>query len=123
MLKDSLTPKIIAAAIEVHKNLGPGLLESVYESSLEHELLLQGMEVQRQLSVPFTYKGIELNLDYRLDLLIEDEIIIEIKSVSEVKAIHKAQLLTYLRLRGGGIGLLLNFNVSLLKDGIYRLKV
>jgi GxxExxY protein len=123
MLKDSLTPKIIAAAIEVHKNLGPGLLESVYESSLEHELLLQGMEVQRQLSVPFTYKGIELNLDYRLDLLIENEIIIEIKSVSEVKAIHKAQLLTYLRLRGGGIGLLLNFNVSLLKDGIYRLKV
>jgi GxxExxY protein len=123
MLKDSLTPKIIAAAIEVHKNLGPGLLESVYESSLEHELLLQGMEVQRQLSVPFTYKGIELNLDYRLDLLIENEIIIEIKSVSEVKAIHKAQFLTYLRLRGGGIGLLLNFNVSLLKDGIYRLKV
>ncbi len=120
---DLLTRKIIGAAIEVHRNLGPGLLESAYEVCLAYELQLLNLKVERQQLLPIVYKGIKFNCDYRIDLIVEDEVIIEIKSVKDLATVHEAQLLSYLKLRGGGIGLLINFNVSLLKDGIRRLKV
>jgi len=120
---DSLTGEIIGAAIEVHRNLGPGLLESVYEVCLAYELHLKNLKVERQLQLPIVYKGMKLHCDYRIDLLVEGEVVIEIKSVKELLPVHEAQLLSYLKLRGGGRGLLINFNVPLLKDGIRRLKV
>jgi GxxExxY protein len=121
--KDSLTGKIIGAAIEVHRNLGPGLLESAYEACLAHELQVKNLKVERQQLLPIVYKGIRLSCDYRIDLLVEDEVIIEIKSVKDLAPVHEAQLLSYLKLHGGGRGLLINFNVPLLKDGIRRLKI
>ena len=120
---DLLTGKIIGAAIEVHRNLGPGLLESAYEVCLAYELHLTNLKVERQQQLPIIYKGVRLSCDYRIDLLVEDEVIIEIKSVKDLAPVHEAQLLSYLKLRGGGRGLLINFNVPLLKDGIRRLKV
>ncbi len=120
---DLLTGKIIGAAIEVHRNLGPGLLESAYEVCLAYELHLKNLKVERQQLLPIVYKGVKLNCDYRIDLLVEDEVIIEIKSVKDLAPVHEAQLLSYLKLRGGGRGLLINFNVPLLKDGIRRLKI
>lgn len=120
---DPLTSKIIGAAIEVHRNLGPGLLESVYEICLAHELHLKNLQVVRQQSLPIVYKGVKLDGDYRIDLIVEDEVIIEIKSVKDLAPIHEAQLLSYLKLKGGGKGLLINFNVPLLKDGIRRMKL
>lgn len=120
---DLLTGKIIGAAIEVHRNLGPGLLESAYEVCLAYELHLKNLKVERQQQLPIIYKGVRLSCDYRIDLLVEDEVIIEIKSVKDLAPVHEAQLLSYLKLRGGGRGLLINFNVPLLKDGIRRLKV
>lgn len=120
---DLLTGKIIGAAIEVHRNLGPGLLESAYEVCLAYELQLRNLKVERQLMLPVIYKGVRLNCEYRIDLLVEDEVIIEVKSVMELAPVHDAQLLSYLKLRGGGRGLLINFNVSLLKEGIRRFKI
>jgi GxxExxY protein len=120
---DSLTRKIIGAAIEVHRNLGPGLLESAYEVCLAYELQLRNLTVERQQLIPIVYKGVKLSCDYRIDLLVEDEVIVEIKSVKELAPVHEAQLLSYLKLHGGGRGLLINFNVPLLKDGIRRLKI
>lgn len=120
---DLLTCKIIGAAIEVHRNLGPGLLESAYEVCLAYELYLIKLKVERQQPLPIVYKGIKLNCDYRIDLLVEDAVVIEIKSVIDLAPVHESQLLSYLKLRGGGRGLLINFNVPLLKDGIRRLKV
>ncbi|MBB64822.1 MAG: GxxExxY protein [Waddliaceae bacterium] len=118
--KDSLTEQIIGAAIQVHTELGPGLLESIYEACLFHELSIQGLKVERQKSVPITYKGIKLGVGYRLDLFVEDKVIIEIKSVAGLLPIHEAQLISYLKQMGGGKGLLINFNVSLLKNGLRR---
>ena len=117
---NQITEKVIGAAIEVHKTLGPGLLESAYEECLCKELMLRELSFSRQLSVPIKYKDMKVDCGYRLDLLIEDSIVIEIKSVEKLNSIHEAQLLTYLRLGGWKIGLLINFNVLLLKNGIKR---
>ena len=118
--RDSLTERIIGSAIEVHRTLGPGLLESTYESALCIEFQLSGLTFQRQLVVPVTYKSQPVG-DYRLDLLVENSVIVEIKSVDRFDPIFEAQLLTYLKITGQKRGLLLNFNSRLLKDGIKRL--
>ena len=117
---DDLSKRVIGCAIEVHRELGPGLLESTYEQCLARELSLNGISFQRQHPQPVAYKGIQLDCGYRIDLLIEDELIIELKAVEEVKGIHKAQLLTYMKLAGIRTGLLMNFHVTRLKDGIKR---
>jgi len=118
---DNLTGQIIGAAIEVHKALGPGLLESAYEECLCHEFHLRQMDYKRQYSLPVEYKGIKLDCGYRIDLLVEDLVILELKSVESLAPIHEAQLLTYLKLTGLKIGLLINFNMPVLKQGIRRL--
>jgi len=120
---DTLTEQIIGAAIQVHRELGPGLLESAYETCLCHELSLSGLKVERQRVVPISYKGILLDAGYRLDLVVENQVIVEIKAVSELLPVHEAQLLSYLKQIGGGRGLLINFNVKLLKQGLRRLVV
>ena len=119
---NDLTGVIIGAAIEVHRCLGPGLLESAYETCLAYELQAKGLHVERQKPLPITYKDVHLDHGYRIDLLIEDEVVVEIKAVDALMPIHQAQVLSYLRFSGCKIGLLLNFNVTLLKkDGIRRL--
>ena len=118
--EDLLSGQIIGAAIEVHKHLGPGLLESAYEICLCHELALRGLSVERQRPVPLDYKGVRLDAGYRLDLVVEGCVIVEAKAVDATLPIHKAQLLTYLRLSGLKLGLLINFNVPKLTDGITR---
>lgn len=118
--QDSRTEPIIGAAIEVHRQLGPGLLESTYEECLCHELHLRRIRFQRQLDLPVLYKGLKLNCGYRLDLLVEDTVLVEVKAVEQLLPVHEAQLLTYLRLAAKPVGLLINFNVPLLKDGIRR---
>ena len=116
----NITEQIIGAAIEVHKVLGPGLMESAYEECLCRELALRGIGVERQLPLPVEYKGIRLDCSYRLDLLVEQSVVVEIKSLSSIEPIHEAQLLTYLKLGGWKLGLLINFNVPALKDGVRR---
>jgi GxxExxY protein len=118
---DHLSNKIIGAAIEVHRCLGPGLLESAYEECLCRELTLQGIPFERQVELPVEYKGEKLDCGYRLDLVVGDLVIVELKAVDEIEPIHEAQLLTYLRLTGFWLGLLINFNVRTLKSGIKRL--
>lgn len=120
---DPLTRKIIGAAIEVHRRLGPGLLESTYEICLCYELNLLGLRVKRQVPVPIFYRDKKLDSGYRIDMIVEDEVILEIKSVANLLPVHEAQLLSYLKHNGGGRGLLINFNVKLLKNGIKRLIV
>ena len=121
MRENEVSRKIIGAAIEVHKILGPGLLESAYELSLERELQIQGLKVQRQVGLPLVYKDVKCDLGYRLDLLVENTVIVEIKSVEALNDVHVAQLLTYLKLSDRKLGLLINFNVALVKDGIRRI--
>jgi GxxExxY protein len=116
-----LTGEIIGAAIEVHKALGPGLLESAYEECLSREFGLRQLHFKRQQAIPVEYKGVKLDCGYRIDFLIEDLIILELKSVDSLQPIHEAQLLTYLKLTGFKVGLLINFNVPVLKQGIRRL--
>ena len=118
---NELSSKIIGAAIEVHKALGPGLLESAYEECLCHEFGLRGLSNERQKPLPVIYKGIELDCGYRLDIVVENTIILELKSCEKIEPIHKAQLLTYLKLSGLKLGLILNFNVALMRDGIVRI--
>ena len=118
--RDARTEPIIGAAIEVHKQLGPGLLESTYEECLCHELHLRGIQFQRQLDLPVIYKGLKLNCGYRIDLLVDDTVVVELKALEQILPVHEAQLLTYLRLTQKSVGLLINFNVPLLKDGIRR---
>ncbi len=118
---NELSSKIIGAAIEVHKALGPGLLESAYEECLCHEFGLTGLSNERQRPLPVIYKGKELDCGYRLDVVIENIIILELKSCEKIEPIHKAQLLTYLRLSGLHLGLILNFNVPVMRDGIVRI--
>lgn len=120
-IHEDLTHRIIAAAIEVHRHLGPGLLESAYEECLCHELELNGIRFERQKPVPLSYKNLKLNNSYRIDLLVEGAVIVEIKTVEKLLPVHEAQLLTYLRLSGTKLGLLINFNAALIKDGIKRL--
>ncbi len=117
---NEITERIIGAAIEVHRALGPGLLESAYEECLCHDLKLCGVSFERQRPLPVEYKGIRLECGYRLDLLVENAIVVEIKAISAIEPIHEAQLLTYLRLGGWKVGLLVNFNVPVLKNGIRR---
>jgi len=118
---DALTEKIIGAAIEVHRALGPGLLESAYEECLCHELCLQKIGFVRQHPLPVVYKGVRLDCGYRLDLVVENRVIVELKTVDAILPIHEAQLLTYLRLAGIRTGLILNFNVPVLRQGIKRM--
>ncbi|MBI1926263.1 GxxExxY protein [Candidatus Poribacteria bacterium] len=117
---NQVTQTIIGAAIEVHRHLGPGLLESAYEAALCRELVLQGVSYQQQKPLPLTYKGITLPTSYRLDLVVSDAVVVEVKAVETLLPIHEAQLLTYLKLGGYQVGLLLNFNVPQLRDGIVR---
>lgn len=120
MLYDKITKNIIGAAIEVHKTLGPGLLESAYQECLFFELKNIGYSVKKEISLPISYKDIKLDHGYRIDLLVEDKIIIELKTVEKFTDVHTAQVLTYLKLGGYPIGLLLNFHTKLLKNGIKR---
>jgi len=117
----ALSHDIIGAAIEVHRHLGPGLLESVYEAALCREVCLRGMTVERQVKVPVFYKGVSLQCDLYIDLLVEHLVIVEVKSVARTIQIHMAQLLTYLRIRKLWLGLLINFNVPVLHEGVRRL--
>lgn len=118
---DPLTEKIIGFAIEVHRHLGPGLLESTYEECLCHELSLDGLVFRRQVSLPVIYKSVRLDCGYRLDIVVGNAVVIEVKSVERLLPVHEAQLITYLKLSGIPTGLLLNFNTPVLKDGIRRL--
>lgn len=117
---DALSNQVIGCAIEVHRELGPGLLESTYEQCLAHELMQNGIACQLQHPLPVQYKGLRLDCGYRVDVLVEDSLILELKSVAEIVGIHEAQLLTYMKLACIRTGLLINFNVKLLKEGIKR---
>ena len=117
---DDLSYAVIGCALEVHKLLGPGLLESAYEQCLAHELTMNGILFKIQQPLPVIYKDIRLDCGYRIDLLIEDKLIVELKSVEELKGIHEAQLLTYMKLANISLGLIINFNVQKLKEGIKR---
>lgn len=118
---NELSSKIIGAAIEVHKNLGPGLLESAYEECICHELSLRGISFERQKPLPVFYKEKKLDCGYRLDIVVENAIILELKSCEKIEPIHRAQLLTYLKLSGLTLGLLLNFYVPVMREGIVRI--
>jgi GxxExxY protein len=120
-LLTELTEKIIGAAIEVHKLLGPGLLESTYEACLAHELSLANISFERQVPVPVTYKSLPLDCGYRLDFLVEKAVVVELKAIDGLQPIHQAQLLTYLKLGRWPIGLLINFNVPVLSKGLKRM--
>ena len=115
------THKLLGCAYRVHTELGPGLLESVYEAALVYELELQGFEVRHQVPVKVNYRGMELDMDLRLDVIVDNSVILELKSVAEIQPVHQKQLLTYMRLTGVSLGYLINFNVEYLKDGIERL--
>jgi GxxExxY protein len=117
---NEITEIIIGAAIEVHRSLGPGLLESVYEECLFYELTLQKLTVNRQVKLSVNYKEVQLDIGYRLDLLVEDKVVVELKSVDKFMSIHDAQLLTYMKLVNCSVGLLINFNVPVLKQGLRR---
>jgi len=118
--REGLTGKIIGAAIEVHRMLGPGLLESAYEECLARELVLRGIKFERQKPLPVVYKDVKLECGYRMDFLVDGEVVVELKSVDAIAPVHEAIVLTYLRLSGNHLGLLINFNVATLKDGLRR---
>ena len=118
--KDPRTEPIIGAAIEVHRVLGAGLLESAYEECLCHELHLRGLTFERQVHLPIMYKGLQLDCGYKMDLVVEQEVVLELKSIEKNLPVHEAQLLTYLKLSGKRVGLLINFNVPVLTRGIIR---
>ncbi len=118
--KDPRTASIIGAAIEVHRQLGPGLLESAYEQCLCHELHLRGLPFKCQVDLPVAYKGLQLDCGYKIDIIVNDEVVLELKSVESILPVHEAQLLRYLKLSGKKVGLLINFNVPLLSRGIIR---
>ena len=120
LFEEHLTGSIIGAAIDVHRELGPGLLESTYEECFCHELHLRTLKFQRQLDLPVAYKGLKLDCGYRMDVVVEDVVLVELKSIEQILPVHQAQLLTYLRLSGKKVGLLINFNVAVLKNGIIR---
>lgn len=119
--RDQMTERIIGAAIEIHRALGPGLLESAYEKCLCYELCQNGLGIQRQVALPVVYKGVKLDCGYRIDVLVERSVVVELKTVEKLLPIHHAQLLTYLKLGGYKTGLLLNFSSAVLKDGIKRI--
>ena len=123
MVKDlnKMTEAIISSAIAVHRELGPGLLESAYEACLTYELIERGFLAERQKALPITYREVSLDCGYRIDLLVENQVIVELKTVESLAPIHEAQLLSYLKLSGCAVGLLINFNVRVLKNGIRRI--
>ncbi len=121
MVRDQLTDKIIGLAIEVHRSLGPGVLESAYETCLCYELDQSRLKFSKQKSIPIRYKDVDLNCGFRADVIVEDRLLLELKAVEKILPIHEAQLLTYLKLTGLKTGLILNFNTVLLKDGICRM--
>jgi len=117
---NNITQKIIGCALEVHKRLGPGLLEFAYEECLSFELVKAGLKIERQKHTPVVYKDIKLDCRYRIDILVENVVVIELKTVDEFNPVHEAQILTYLKFAGKSVGLLINFNVTVLKNGIKR---
>jgi GxxExxY protein len=118
---DAVARQVVDAGLKVHKALGPGLLESAYEHCLAHELGLRGISVRRQVPLPIAYEGLKLDVGYRLDLVVADAIIVEVKAVEALSRLHEAQILTYLKLSGLRLGFLMNFNVPLYRDGVKRL--
>jgi GxxExxY protein len=118
---EQIARSVVDAALAVHRALGPGLLESTYEACLAHELEVRGHSLARQIGLPVIYGGMKLEIGYRVDLIVDDSVIVEIKAVEAITPVHKAQLLTYLRLTQRRLGLVINFNVALLKDGISRM--
>ena len=121
MTENELSKIIVNACFQIHKELGPGLFESVYEECLYFELIHQGLHVERQKELPVVYKGIKMEVGFRTDLIVEHKVIVEIKSVELIAPVHQKQVLTYLRLTGSKLGLLVNFNEALIKDGIQRI--
>ncbi len=121
MNENDISYKIIGAAVEMHRTLGPGLLESAYEAALTYDLRALGLKVDTQVSMPMVYKEVKMDVGYRLDLLVEDKVIVEIKSVETLAQVHFAQTLTYLKLADKKLALLINFNTKLLKDGVHRI--
>jgi GxxExxY protein len=120
LYEEALTERIIGAAIEVHRALGPGLLESAYQTCLAHELSMQGLAFEQQKPLPVEYKGVRLDCGYRVDFLVADKVVVELKAVDGLHPVHEAQLMTYMKLAGCRVGLLINFNEVLLKNGIRR---
>ena len=120
LAEQDLTGEIIGAAMSVHKELGPGLLESAYQASMSHELTLRGIPFQSQVDLPVTYKGVSLDCGYRMGFVVNDRVVVELKSVERMLEVYEAQLLTYLKLSGIQVGLLINFNVPILRRGIVR---
>ncbi len=118
---NKITETIIGVAINVHRELGPGLLESAYETCMVYDLLQTGLKIEQQKPLPIIYRGVKLECGYRLDLMIENEVIVEIKSIEKLLPIHQAQSLSYLKLSNCNVGLLINFNVKILKNGIQRI--
>ncbi len=121
LIEEQLTEAIIGAAIEVHSELGPGLLESAYEECLCHELMLRGLSFKRQVELPVVYKGIKLDCGYRIDIIVEDRVVLELKTVEKLLPVHEAQLLTYLKLSGKRVGLLINFYSAVIRNSIKRM--
>ncbi len=121
MTENELSYKIIGLALELHKTVGPGLLESAYENALAHDLKEAGLNVRQQVPMPFVYKEVKMDVGYRIDILVENKVIIEIKSLETLAPVHFAQLLTYLKLSDKKLGLLMNFNSKVLKEGIHRI--
>ena len=119
--EDELSREIVGSAIEVHRELGPGLLESAYQTCLAHELKSRGIEFESEKPLPVTYKGVRLDAGYRLDLLVEDRVVVEVKALESLTAIHEAQVMTYLRVGGYKLGMLLNFGAPVLRKGIKRI--
>ncbi len=120
MTENEISKEIIGSSIEIHRALGPGLLENVYEQTLAYELAEKGLSVLRQLAMPLHYKNMDFETAYRIDLLVENKVIVEIKAIDILAPVHYAQLLTYLKLSEKKLGLLINFNVKLLKEGVHR---
>ena len=120
MTENAIATIIVDAAFKIHKTLGPGLLESVYEAALKHELQKRGLKVLQQLRIPVAYEGLDLGIGFRADLVVNDKVVIEIKSIEALAAVHSKQLATYLRLMDRRLGLLINFNVELIRNGIRR---
>ena len=120
---NEITQKIIGCAIQVHKNLGPGLLESAYEECLSYELIKNGLVIKRQQPTPVIYKEIKLECGYRIDILVENSVVVELKVVDEFNPVHEAQILTYMKFSNKSLGLLINFNVTILRNGIRRYKI
>lgn len=119
--RERITAQILDCCIEVHRNLGPGLMEATYEKCLMKEFSMRGIKAESQMELPVRYKGMEIGLGYRVDIMVEGEFILELKSVESIHPMHKAQLITYLKLANKRVGFLVNFNVSLLKNGFYRI--